>query len=709
MTNPSLQEKCGVIGVYTASNHAPRFVRQGLAALQHRGQESTGISIAKPDGKITTYKNMGLVPLVLTSDVLQKLGQSKLAIGHNRYATSGGSSVDNAQPIEVKQGKYHISIGHNGNIPDVSNLRQELGERKKTTSDTVLVAKVLLKQRPNFSSWEETLASVLPICRGAYNFVIVTNDNSLFGIRDPHSIWSLCLGKLPDGWVIASESVALDAIGADFVRDVLPGEIIKITGDGKISSYFFGEPKRQKHSLFEYVYFARPDSFINGRRVRAGRETSGVFLGKRIKKKNIKLDAVVPVFESGYPAAKGVAKALNLPIVDAITTSNYVGRTFIQPGQDNRVRAVNGKHNIVPDDIVGKKIVVVDDSAVRLTTSKALIQTLRDAGAKEVYLGIASPPVVNRCDLGIDMRNKKDLPAAKYEKKPFEIIEKKIAEMIEADGVIYLPIEETCKAMGGTKDDFYWYPFGGPHPIRHKHEVFAKMKKKINNKPKICVFASILSTGSNLQKIIDAIESGDMTAEICEVFSNREESYSLVRAKKHHIPTSVIPYEGKFSDKVARKNYEKKLITHIKKLQPDIILLSGWSIVLGDTFITAMQQLQIPVINHHPALLTNKQEEFISTSRGKIPVVRGNNKFKASFTAPILVSGLSVHQVLPGNMFDVGPVVMKAEVRKRQDDTLESWEKRNRETEYLLLPTALKRILHVMSYNIDISKGTFPW
>jgi hypoxanthine phosphoribosyltransferase len=189
----------------------------------------------------------------------------------------------------------------------------------------------------------------------------------------------LCLGKLGDGWVIASESVALDAIGAEFVRDVAPGEIITITAHGKLHSSFFGETKRIQHSLFEYVYFARPDSFINGRRVRAGREESGRLLGERIKSKGLKLDVVVPIFESGYPAARGVARSLQIPLVDAITTSNYVGRTFIQPGQENRTRAVSGKHNIVPDEIVGKKIVVVDDSAVRLTTSRSLIESLKDA------------------------------------------------------------------------------------------------------------------------------------------------------------------------------------------------------------------------------------------------------------------------------------------------------------------------------------------
>lgn len=698
---------CGVIGVSTKSNNAPYLVRRGLAALQHRGQESAGISVEKSNGQILTHKAMGLVPQAITEDVLKKIGQSKLAIGQTRYGTSGASNLENAHPVEVSNGKYKLSIVHNGNIPDVTNLRKELDIWDESVSDTILMAKLFLKKRPQFSSWEETVINSLPDCHGSYNLIFLTNDNTLFGIRDPYGIWSFSLGKLDDGWVIASESAALDAINADFVRDIAPGEVIKIKPDGKIESYFHDEPKHPQHSLFEYVYFARPDSFINGKRVRAGREESGRLLGKRIKKKGIKLDGVVPIFESGYPAAKGVAEELKLPILDAITTSNYVGRTFIQPGQENRVRAVNGKHNIIGDDILTKKIVVVDDSAVRMTTSKALIQELRDAGAKEVYLGIASPPVVAQCDLGIDMRSKKDLPASDFIDSPFEIIEKNIAKQIGADGMIYLPIDDTCKAMGGKKEYFYWYPFGGPHPVRSKQQVFRKLKKNIVGKPKICVFIS--GNGTNLQKIIDEIESGDMNAEITAVISNKSDAYGLTRAKKHKIPAIAIPFTGSLKDKKARKVYEEKLLKEVEKVNPDLILLSGWMFVLSDSFVKKMQDLQIPIINHHPAILSTEEDETVATSRGKVPVIRGHHGFKDTFEANIPVGGITVHQILPGNTFDVGPIIMKAEVKRVASDTLETWEKKNREIEYLVLATALKRVLHVLENGVDISNGKFPF
>ena len=698
---------CGVIGISSSSNHASYFVRRGLAALQHRGQESAGISACKSSGEILTFKNMGLVPQAINEEVLNKLGENKLAMGHTRYGTSGASTLDNAHPITLKNGKYQLSIIHNGNLPEIENLRQELNEHDEETNDTMLVAKLLLKKRPQFSSWIETLKDVLPQCHGSYNFIILTNDNTLFAIRDPYAIWSLSLGKLPDGFVVASESVSFDAIGAEYIRDIAPGEIVKITEDGKIDSYFFGTPKKSQHALFEYVYFARPDSFINGKRVRAGREESGRLLAKRIKSKGLKPDVVIPIFESGYPAAKGAAEALGIPIADAITTSNYVGRTFIQPGQENRVRAVNGKHNIIGDDILGKKIVVVDDSAVRMTTSKALVQELRDVGAKEVYMGIASPPVVSQCDMGIDMRSKKDLPAALYEDKPLNEIEKNIAKLIDADEMIYLPIEDTTKAMGGVKEDFYWYPFGGPHPIRDKQHIFPKLKKNITGKVKICVFIS--GKGTYVQDIIDGIKSNEIDAEIISIVSNKPDAYGLTRAKENNIPAKVIAYDGKLKDQKKRQEYDQKLFEYIKSIKPDFVLLSGWQMIVGETLLKQLQDLQIPVINHHPGLLTNDNSEMVATSRGVMPVMRGAHVAKDTFDQKLQVSGITVHQVLPGDKFDVGPVIMKSEVRIKRDDTFESWIAKMNATEHALLPTAIKRIVHVLQNNIDISKGEFTW
>ncbi len=708
MSNIDLREKCGVIAVWDANGHAPYLARLALAALQHRGLESAGLSVYTPKNKIVTYKGMGLVPHVLTDTIIQNLGKSQSVIGQNRYGTSGESSFSNAQPLDITNDKYQISIGHNGNIPDVSNLKKHLGGHEKANSDTTLMAKLLIKERKSFNSWEETLVHTLPFFEGAYNLTILTEDGSIFAVRDPFGIRPLCLGKLPKGWIIASESVSIDTTGADFVRDVAPGEIIKISKDGSLNSYFFGVPKRHQFCILEYIYFTRPDSFINGRRVKAGRERSGTFLARRIKQKNIKPDIVVPVFDSGYPAAKGVSKALGLPLVDAIMTSHYIGRTFIQPGQKKREAAVGHKHNVVPDEVIGKKVVVVDDSAVRLTTSKILARELKKAGATEIYMAFASPPVVDQCDMGIDMRSKKELPAALFEKEPFDRIEKNIAELIKADKVIYLPIEQTAEAMGGVKEDFYYAPFGGPHPIRDKQKPLPKLNKKITGKPKIAVFIS--GGGTNLQAIIDQVENGNIDAKI-SVVSNKKDAYGLVRAKKHKIPSVVIPYEGKLSDKLGRENYEIKLIDYVEKNRPDLIVLAGWSMILGEPFWEKIQQMQIGAINLHPALITKEFDETVQTSRGRIPVLRGwgMQVIKPPFEKEWPVSGITIHQIVAGNHFDMGPIIMKSEIRRRPEDTFESWEKKIHETEHVILPTAIKRVLHVIKNGIDISKGEFIW
>lgn len=702
------KEKCGVVGVWTIEKDAPYLARRGIISLQHRGQEGAGLSVLTPQKDIVTHKGMGLIPNVLTEEAMTQLGSSNFAIAQNRYGTSGSGNVKNAQPIERKHGDLQMSLGHNGNIPeDLPLLRKKAGDHSKQISDTSLMATLIMKERMTSDSWEEALVKVLPMFKGAFCNIILTNEPSIYAMRDPFGIRPLCLGKFEDGWIIASESVSLDSTGAEFVRDIMPGEIIKIDAKGKLTSFFYGEPKKAQHCIFEYIYFARPDSFLNGRRVRAGREESGRLLAKRIREKGLKPDVVIPTFDSGYAAAKGCAEELGIPMVDAITTSHYVGRTFIQPGQSNRIAAVNGKHNIVPDEVYGKKIVIVDDSAVRLTTSTRLARGFREAGVAEIYMGFASPPVVEQCDLGIDMRTKKELPAAKFIKMPFEKIEKKVAEHVDADAVVYLPIEETAQAFGGVKEDYYYFPFGGPHPIRGIQPVFPKMKKQLSDKPKIAIFIS--GKGTFLPDIFESIKKREMHAEIVDVICNKPDALGLEKAKKYNAQTTVLPYVNKFKDKTLRETYDKNLIAHLKKVKPDIILLSGWQMILSEAFLNAAQEMEIPVINHHPGLLTSDTSEEVATSRGSIPVLRGGSVWKDAFEKKLPVSGITVHQVLPGDGFDVGPVILKGEVRIKKDDTFESWRKKMDEIEHLLLPAALKRVLHVMKSGIDTSHGKYPW
>lgn len=702
-------EKCGVVGVWCREKIAPYYVKKGLSALQHRGQESAGISIINENSEIKTYSGLGLVPNVLTYEVIKNLGTSITAIGHNRYSTSGSINACNAQPITLKHGKHALSIGHNGNIPDIEFLGESLGNghTDEQSSDTALIAKILLRERDKYMDWDSTLQNVLPRINGAFCLVIMTNDGSLYGARDPYGIRPFCLGKLETGWIIASESVAIDVNGGDFIRDIKPGEIIKITRDGKINSMFFGHAKKQQNCIFEYIYFSRPDSFENGIRVRTAREKAGFLLGKRIAAKGIKADAVVPVFDSGYPSAKGVAKALNLPMIDAITVSHYIGRTFIQPGQENRLAAVIGKHNIVPDEIVGKKIIVVDDSAVRLTTSRRLYAGLKEARAKEIYMVFSSPPVINQCDLGIDMKSKKELPASKWENEPFDVIEKNISNLIGSDGVVYLPIDDLTKALGKPKEDFYHFPFGGTHPIKDKQYEFQRMKKTIKSKPRIMVMIS--GSGTNLEQIIEQVQNKNIDAEIISVLSNKKDALGLEKAKNQNIPAASIEYSGKFSDKIARKEYDLKLIEHIKKIKPDLIVLAGWMMILSDTLLEKVNDLEIPVINLHPALLTDNTDKTITTSRGTIPVIRGAHAIRSAYDLNLPVSGVTAHLVLPGNHYDTGPVILKEEVRIKQSDTLEDFEKNIHDAEYRVLPTAIKRVIHLLKQNLDTTKGKISW
>ncbi len=696
-----------MVAVWDSAGQAVFQARKALAAIQHRGQESAGITIYKKTKGLVTVKGMGLVAHVLTDDVVKKLGSAKCAIAHNRYSTTGKSSLVNAHPVYFKNKKYAISIGHNGNIPDVSSLLSSLKKKPKASSDTALLAALLLQNRERYSSWIETLQQTLYGVKGAFCLVIMVEDGTLFAVRDQYGIRPLCYGKTDHGWIVVSESVGVDVVHGQFIREVKPGEIISIDRKGNLHSVFFGEPKRQKLCLFEHIYFSRADSFINGMRIKSGREALGRSLGKRIRDKGVEIDIVVPIFNSGYYAAKGVAQELGLPMVEAVVTSNYYGRTFIHPDPTKRVTAVSGKHNFIPDEIQGKRVIFIDDSAVRLTTGRAIVNGLLQAGAKNVYAGFACPPIINPCDLGIAMKSKEELLAAQWENESLEAIEQHVADHIGAAGLVYLPLDDTIQALGGARRDFYSYYFGGEHPINGKQEVFPIKNRSVSDKPNIIVMIS--GSGTNLQKIIDETENGRIAASVTHVISNNPDAYGLKRAKKHNIPTTVMPSEGKLKDQEKRKHFEQQLIKKIQEIRPDMIVLAGWMIVLSDDFMMKMQKDEIPVINVHPALLTEENHETIRTSRGVIPVMRGAHAIADAYWQELQLSGVTVHQLIPKTIYDTGPVILREEVRRSLHESLDSWEASIHETEYRVLPAAINRVLHVMKEGIDVSKGEYPW
>ena len=447
----SLHEECGVIGVYRNEKNAARHAYYGLFALQHRGQECAGIAVNQ-DGDIEVKKGMGLVADVFNEQALNEL-QGNIAIGHVRYSTAGDKDVRNAQPLVAKYKKGDISLAHNGNLVNAENIREILedsGVIFHSTTDSESILNLIA--RYSSKGIENGIKNTMSLLKGAYALVMTTGD-SLIGIRDPHGLRPLCIGKIADGYVLASESCALDVVDAEFVRDVAPGEIVVINGEG-IKSI---EPASvcQKHlCVFEHIYFARPDSVLDGDNVYDFRVHTGRLLARQRK---IEADMVMPVPDSGVPAAIGYAKESGIPYGEGLVKNRYIGRTFIQPTQEMRENAVRIKLSPLKQNLEGKRVIMIDDSIVRGTTSKRIVEQIRKAGAKEIHVCITSPPVKYCCYFGIDTPYRKYLIGAQK-------TEQEICEYLGADSLTYLGLEELKEACG-YKDKFCCACFDGKYPM----------------------------------------------------------------------------------------------------------------------------------------------------------------------------------------------------------------------------------------------------
>ncbi|MFC1988562.1 amidophosphoribosyltransferase [Chloroflexota bacterium] len=447
-----MHDCCAVAGVYAHEEDVARLTFFTLFALQHRGQESSGIATA--DGKkIQLYTNMGLVTQVFTEDALSQL-TGYIAIGHNRYSTSGASQVCNAQPILVGKGSDTIAIAHNGNIVNVKHLYEELSDMGYTfnsSTDTEVIANLII------SSPEKDLVDKIRYAmrrlQGVYSLTIMTKDR-LFGVRDPLGLRPLCLGAINgNGWVLASESCALDHIGADFIREVEPGEIVSI-GENGIESHP-GEESKRALCIFEYIYFARPDSTINGRLLYQARYDMG--MGLAIEHP-VDADLVVGVPDSAMAAAVGYSHQSGISLTEGLVKNRYVGRTFIEPDQRIRDLGVKLKFNPLPQVLDGKRIVLVDDSIVRGTTTPQVIKLLRKAGAKEVHMRVCAPPIRYPCFFGVDMATYHELIAVRKTVP-------EIRDCIGADSLGYLSVDGLIKAVGLPKDNFCLACFTGDYPI----------------------------------------------------------------------------------------------------------------------------------------------------------------------------------------------------------------------------------------------------
>lgn len=429
-----LHEECGVFGMYDFDGgDVASTIYYGLFALQHRGQESCGIAVSEtdgPKGRVSSFKGMGLVNEVFTPETLEGM-KGDIGVGHVRYSTAGSSTRENAQPLVLNYVKGTLALAHNGNLINALQLRHELeytGAIFQTTIDSEVIAYHIARERLNTKSVEDAVIRAMKKIQGAYS-LIVMSPRKLIGARDPHGFKPLCIGKRDNSYIITSESCALETVDAEFVRDVLPGEVVTITPDGIFSDTSMCKPKeKEARCIFEYIYFARPDSHIDGVSVYHSRILAGKYLAMDSP---VEADLVVGVPESGNAAALGYSLQSKIPYGTAFVKNGYVGRTFIKPKQSNRESSVRVKLNVLAEAVKGKRVIMIDDSIVRGTTSDRIVGMLKEAGATEVHVRVSSPPFLYPCYFGTDIPSREQLIA--YNRSIDDI-----RKIIGADSLAYL-------------------------------------------------------------------------------------------------------------------------------------------------------------------------------------------------------------------------------------------------------------------------------
>jgi len=446
----SPKEECGLFGVWAPGEEVARLIYFGLFAQQHRGQESAGIAVS--DGQnLLVYKELGLVSQVFNEATLATL-QGDLGIGHNRYSTTGSTTWENAQPAFKTDGNRSLALGHNGNLVNTAEIADRAGGVVgRATTDSDLVATLLARQLDG--GLHDAAMNILPTLRGAFCLVLM-DERSVFAARDPNGVRPMSIGKLPNGFCVASETCALDIVGATVIRDVEPGELVRIDDRG-LHTERFAPAQRRSLCIFEYVYLARADSRIRDRSVYGVRRE----LGRRLAAEHpADADLVIPVPDTGHAAAQGYAEVAGTPYGEGLMKNRYVGRTFIEPSQTLRERGVKMKLNPMPDEIRGRRLAVIDDSIVRGTTTRQLVQALREAGAAEVHMRITCPPIMWPCFYGIDMSTRHELVAA-------DLSVEQVRGYIGADSLGYLSLDGMVAATGGPPDAFCSACFDGRYPI----------------------------------------------------------------------------------------------------------------------------------------------------------------------------------------------------------------------------------------------------
>ena len=674
-----LSEKCGIFGVYGKGLEAARYTYFGLFALQHRGQESSGISAS--NGKtIRSHKGNGLVPQVYTEKDLQGL-KGYIAIGHNRYSTSGGSSPEHNQPVAARDDI--LSLAHNGNLPTTASLRKflsALGIYTNGHNDSelmhMLIKYYLVKKYP----LEKAIFESLPLFTGAYCLLIMTK-NKLVAIRDPFGIRPLSIATLNNGFAISSETCAFKTVNAKFLRDVKPGEMIVIDKNG-IKSYMFAN-SQEKLDIFEFIYFARPDSKLLGKRVYDVRKKLGIQLAKE---RPIKADVVIPVPDSAIPAAIGYAQTLKLPFEYGLVKNRYIGRTFIMPEQHLREKSVQMKLNPIKEIIKGKKVILIDDSIVRGTTLKKLVEMVKKAGAKEIHLLSSCPPVKFPDFYGIDTPNQKNLIAS------YKTISQ-IKKHMKSTSVYYLSYSGMIKATGLPESIFCTSCFTGDYPIDIGEN--AKLVKGIKNVGKsvfqngkverIAVLISNKGTGSNLKAIIDAKKENKISASISLVVSDKKDALGLNYAKENKIPFAV----KTLNNKNKRDEYGKKLGRLLNTYNITIVILAGFTTILPNSYFNTFKGI---TVNVHPGLIPDeKKKSYIFPDGTKAPWNQGLITENAvSNFLKLKYAGSTIH--LATHEADFGPVLIRKIIKTKRNDDVNSLYLRLKKQEHIGLIESIKKL-----------------
>lgn len=470
-----LREECGVFGIFSNSRQdVAQSVYYGLFALQHRGQESCGI-VVNDDGIFNVYKDLGLVNEVFTPENLASLGQGNMALGHVRYGTTGVNDRNNAQPIVVNHIKGRMALAHNGNLTNSYELRRELelkGSIFHTTSDTEVISYIITDERLNSPSIEEAVNRAMNRIKGAYSLVIMS-PAKMIAVRDENGFRPLCYGEMPDGsYVVASESCALDSVGAEFIRDIDAGEIVVFDKNGVRSIKDHCNKAPHRMCVFEYVYFARPDSVIDGCNVHTARARAGAYLALEHP---VQADIVIGVPDSGLDAAIGYSKQSGIPYEIGFIKNKYIARTFISPGQKSRMDKVKIKLNPITGVVKGKRVVLIDDSIVRGTTSARIVKLLRDAGATEIHMRVSAPAFMNPCYYGTDIDSRDNLIACHHSTE-------EIAKLIGADSLGYLSVDSVKKiACGNNGKGYCTACFDGDYPTEIPTETHkSRFERKIS-------------------------------------------------------------------------------------------------------------------------------------------------------------------------------------------------------------------------------------